>query len=79
MAAKASQANPARGAAGVALVAHYRPEGSQFVMWAGRVGGGLAYHYLDCANTSQERLEAHLAGFVDNHVAAWAKHQGAHA
>ena len=57
--------------AGVALATEYRPEGSLYVMWAGAVGGGLTYHRLDCANTSQERLMAHLAGFVENHRAAW--------
>lgn len=55
----------------VALVVNYRPEGAQYVMWAAAVAGGLTYHRLDCANTSQERLIAHLAGFVENQRRAW--------
>jgi hypothetical protein len=40
-------------------------------MWGAALDGGLTYHRLDCANTSQERLIAHLAGFVANQRAAW--------
>jgi hypothetical protein len=63
--------------AGVAIIASYDVRGSQFVIWGAAVCGGTTYHYLDCASTDEARLIAHLAGFVENHLAAWARIGGA--
>jgi len=61
-----------RGAhAGCALtVQHNGADGSQFVAWCIATGGNMIRHTLDAANTTQERLNAHWIGFVENREAA---------
>lgn len=60
------------GDAYVSLTVAYNPDGSQFVMTRAGRAGGLQFVKLDCANTSQERLNAHVAGVVETHRAEWA-------
>lgn len=55
----------------VALAVGYDAGRFHFTIWAAAVGGGLNSEKLDAEQTSQERLEAHLRGFVANHRQAW--------
>lgn len=56
----------------VALSVDYNDGRFRFVIWAASQGGRMNTVRLDAEYTSQERLEAHLRGFVDAHREEWA-------
>lgn len=50
-------------------------EGSdpQYVIWSIRRDGALSQHRLSAPCTDEQRLAAHVRGFVSNHLAHWAQ------
>lgn len=44
-----------------------------FVMWAIGTDGKINSHKLDAHHTDEDRLTAHVSGFIENHIRAWAE------
>lgn len=58
---------------GVVVTVEWTGSSENFVIWAMGPGGKITDHRLDAASTSEERLTAHVRGFIENHRAAFAQ------
>jgi hypothetical protein len=70
---QAAVAGGANAASGV--VVQYRDATELYVIWSIGTNGLIQQHELDATVTDEARLTAHVAGFVQNHLAAWADHE----
>lgn len=71
-AAVAQRVAVATGSAKAGVVVTLSNSREQYVIWAIGTNGLITQHALEVSQTTEERLTAHVSGFIANHVAAFA-------